>query len=135
MLTVRGRADAVGTSTGRSAMTSHRVLTRWTGFCPSCPEERPLLLVSHGPHGLRAWLSGAGPEDRTLSYSCGVCGRSEHVPATEEEDAAYDATLARWSDWDELVTVPVPAPRLGRVQVVTLPTHRVSPTDQLIPAA
>jgi hypothetical protein len=78
-----------------------RVLTRWTGFCASCPEERPLLLLSTGPHGLRAWLSGAGPEDRTLSYTCAVCGRSEHVPATEAEDAAYDAGLGRWLDWVE----------------------------------
>ena len=116
-------------------MTSHRVLTRWTGFCASCPDERPLLLVSHGPHGFRAWLSGAGVEDRTLSYSCGVCGRSEAVPATEAEDDLYDASLARWTDWDELVTVPVPAPRLGRVQIVTLPAQRVSPTDLLTTAA
>lgn len=79
----------------------HRVLTRWTGFCAGCPEESPLLLVSTGPHGLRAWLSGAGPEDRELSYACAVCGRVEHVPATEEEDAVYDAGLSRWPDWVE----------------------------------
>src|SRR4051812_25597002 len=82
-------------------MTTHRVITSWTGFCASCPEEQPLLLVESGPHGLRGWLSGAGAEDRTLSYSCAVCGRVEHVPATEEEDAAYDATLTRWPDWVE----------------------------------
>jgi hypothetical protein len=124
-------------------MTSHRVLTRWTGFCASCPDERPLLLVSHGPHGFRAWLSGAGAEDRALSYSCGVCGRTEPVPATEAEDDLYDASLARWTDWDELVTVPMPMPlptpmpatRLGRVQIVTLPVQRVSPTDLLTTAA
>src|SRR5689334_12057519 len=80
-------------------MITHRILTSWTGFCASCPVEQPLLLVSTGPHGLRAWLSGAGPEDRTLSYTCGVCGRLEHVPATEFEDEAYDAGLARWPDW------------------------------------
>jgi hypothetical protein len=82
-------------------MTTHRVITSWTGFCASCPVEQPLLLVETGPHGLRGWLSGAGPEDRTLSYACAVCGRVEHVPASEEEDAAYDATLVRWPDWVE----------------------------------
>jgi hypothetical protein len=90
-----------------SLMTSHRVLTSWTGFCASCPEERPLLLVSTGQHGLRAWLSGAGPEDRSLSYACSVCGRTEHVPATEAEDAVYDATLIRYPDWVEEPMVAV----------------------------
>ena len=122
-------------------MTSHRMIARWTGFCASCPDERPLLLVSHGPHGFRGWLSGAGVEDRTLSYSCGVCGRTEPVPATEAEDDLYDAALPRWSDWDELVTAPVPVPvavpaaRIGRVQIVHLPAHRVSPTDLVTTAA
>src|SRR3954454_24397808 len=82
-------------------MTTHRVITSWTGFCASCPVEQPLLLVQSGPHGLRGWLSGAGPEDRTLSHVCAVCGRVEHVPATEEEDASYDAPLVRWPDWVE----------------------------------
>jgi hypothetical protein len=111
-------------------MTSHRVLARWTGFCASCPEERPLLLVSTGPHGLSGWLSGAGPEDRRLSYSCGVCGRSEHVPDTEVADAVYDGTLLRWPDWVEELTASV-----ARFQVVTLPAQRVSPTDLVAVAA
>jgi hypothetical protein len=84
-----------------SDMSTHRVITRWTGFCASCPTDQPLLLVSEGPHGLRGWLAGAGPEDRELSYVCAVCGRVEPVPATEEEDDAYDATLTRWPDWVE----------------------------------
>lgn len=88
-------------------MTSHRILTRWTGFCASCPDESTLLLVSTGPHGFRAWLSGAGPEDRELSYTCAVCGRVEHVPATEDDDVVYDATLPRWPDWIEQVVEPV----------------------------
>ena len=108
-----------------------RLLARWTGYCASCHEESPLLLVSTGPHGVRAWLSGAGPEDRELSYACAVCGRVEHVPADEEADAAYDATLARWPD-----AVPAAAPaRPGTVRVVTLPVQRGSATDLLCPAA
>ncbi|MDX6217504.1 MAG: hypothetical protein QOG99_3088 [Frankiales bacterium] len=88
-------------------MSTYRVITSWTGFCASCPAEQPLLLVSHGPHGVRAWLSGAGHEDRTLSYACSVCGRVEFVPATEDEDVYYDATLARWPDWIEEAFEPV----------------------------
>ena len=87
-------------------MSSHRVLARWTGYCASCPVEQPLLLVSHGPHGFRGWLSGGGPEDRTLSYACGVCGRTEHVPATELEDELYDASMLRWPDWADESTAP-----------------------------
>lgn len=137
-------------------MTTHRVLTSWTGFCAGCPVEQPLLLVESGPHGLRAWLSGAGPEDRTLSYACAVCGRVEQVPATEEEDAAYDATLVRWPDWvaepaavvvDLAVSLPVvdpepvapvaavPAPRPAAVSIITLPRQRVAATDVLAAAA
>ena len=91
----------------RAMNPQHRVLARWTGFCAGCPEEAPLLLVSTGAHGLRAWLSGAGPEDRELTYTCAVCGRVEHVPASEEEDAVYDASLPRWPDWVEQVVEPV----------------------------
>jgi hypothetical protein len=91
-----------------TVMSNHRVITTWTGYCASCPTEQPLLLVSHGPQGLRGWLSGAGPEDRTLSYACGVCGRSEHVPLTESDDDTYDATLLRWPDWVEAAAVPAP---------------------------
>jgi hypothetical protein len=88
-------------------MSTYRVITTWTGFCASCPADQPLLLVSQGPHGVRAWLSGAGHEDRTLSYTCSVCGRVEFVPATEDEDVHYDATLARWPDWVEEAFEPV----------------------------
>jgi hypothetical protein len=82
-------------------MSSYHLLATWEGHCVPCDAERPLLLVEHGPRGLRAWLSGAGPEDRALSYTCGVCGRVEQVPLTEAEDAEYDATLARYPDWVE----------------------------------
>ena len=157
MVTQRDRLHAL-------CMPSHRIIARWTGFCASCPVEQPLLLVAHGPHGLRAWLAGAGPEDRTLSYSCQVCGRVEHVPATDAEDAGYDAGLLRWPDWVEQVVEPVmveafvaadvfgqaalelvsrpeapagavPAPRPASVRVVTLPVQRVSATDLLAAAA
>ncbi|MCU1599652.1 MAG: hypothetical protein JWO22_361 [Frankiales bacterium] len=145
-------------------MPSHRVIARWTGFCAACPVEQPLLLVSSGPHGLRSWLAGAGPEDRTLSYACQVCGRVEHVPGTEAEDATYDVGLLRWPDWVEQVVEPVmvaaftatddfgqaalalvsrpaapvavvPAPRPASVRVVTLPAQRVSVTDLVAAAA
>lgn len=114
------------------ASSQHRVLARWTGFCASCPEETPLLLVATGPHGFRAWLAGGSQEDTTLSYTCAVCGRVEHVPASEEEDAIYDASLVRWPDWEseveepELVapaSVEVPVrtfvPEIVRAEVVT----------------
>jgi hypothetical protein len=119
-------------------MNNHKVLARWTGYCASCPQERPLLLVSHGPHGFRGWLAGGGPEDRTLSYTCGVCGRDEHVPLTEDADAVHDATLLRWDDW---VAPPVPAPvvlpllRRPVVRVVTLPVPQVRATDLFLAAA
>ena len=119
-------------------MTQHRVLARWTGFCASCPEESTLLLVAAGPHGLRGWLAGGGPEDRTLSYVCAVCGRVEHVPATEAEDELYDASLLRWPDWEPealVVELPDVPRRPAVVTVVSLPMQRVSATDVLAAAA
>ena len=80
-------------------MSTYKLVATWSGFCAPCDTERPLLLVEEGPRGLRAWWGGVGAEQRTLSYACGVCGWTEHVPATEDEDAAYDATLLRWPDW------------------------------------
>lgn len=118
-------------------MSSYKVLAAWSGYCAPCATERPLLLVEHGPRGLRAWWSGVGAEQRTLSYACGVCGGIEHVPATEAEDADYDATLLRWPDWS-LVVLPdvVPAaPRRPVVTVASLPTQRVSVTDGPLIAA
>ena len=91
-------------------MSRYHLLATWEGFCASCDAERPLMLVEHGPRGLRAWLSGAGPEDRELSYACGLCGRVEQVPLTEAEDAEYDRTLLRWPDW-------VPTEVTGPVQM------------------
>ena len=130
-------------------------LAHYDGYCVSCDTEQPLVLVEHGPRGLRAWLAGIGPEDRSLSYCCRVCGRTEHVPLTEEEDAEHDATLLRWPDTflsvaPDVVELPeVPAlvvdpgdvfavaaarlqqPRRPVVTVVTLPRQRVSATDLL----
>ena len=128
-------------------------LASWDGFCASCDTEQPLVLVEHGPRGLRAWLAGVGPEDRSLSYCCLVCGRNEHVPLTEEEDEEYDASLARWPDTflepvAQVVVLPEPlvvpagdvyaaaAVRIVEqpvrkpvVTVITLPTQRVAATD------
>lgn len=87
-------------------MSSVAVVARWSGYCQPCDTDRPLVLTSHGQHGARAWLAGHGPEDRELAYSCEVCGRSEHVPATLALDEAYDATLPRWPDL-QLPDLPV----------------------------
>lgn len=109
----------------------HHLLTRYAGYCAGCAAERPLALVEVGPRGVRAWLAGVGPEDRALSYCCQVCGRNEHVPLTEAEDAAYDVTLARWPDFPlalrPQVPLALPRPR-PVVRVLTLPVDPVSPT-------
>ena len=117
------------------ASSQHRVLARWTGFCASCPEESPLLLVATGPFGFRGWLAGGSAEDRTLSYSCAVCGRVEHVPATEEEDAVYDASLSRWPDWEaeeleQLAPVAAFVPEIVPSEVVT---PELSAFEALVP--
>lgn len=93
-------------------MTEVALRASWTGYCASCAADRPLLLVARGPRGLLAWVNGVGPEDRSLSYCCGVCGRVEYVPRTEAEDRAYDLTLPRWPDW---VSDPLTLPRRGSV--------------------
>lgn len=79
---------------------SCKVLATWNGYCADCERDRPLVLVERGCFGLAAWLRGLGSEDRTLRYTCRVCGRVEYVPATEAEDARYDASLPRWADLD-----------------------------------
>lgn len=108
----------------------YHLLTRWNGYCAGCATERPLALVEAGPRGLRAWLAGIGPDDRALSYCCGVCGRVEHVPLTEAEDAEHDATLPRWPDLDLTApAVPAALPQQRPVvRVLTLPVAPVSPT-------
>jgi hypothetical protein len=85
----------------------HSPLAVFDGYCASCSTERPLVVIEHGPRGVSAWLAGVGPEDRTLSHTCRVCGRNEHVPLTEAEDEEYDHTLPRWPD---TVLADVPAP-------------------------
>lgn len=127
------------------------------GYCVRCDTERPLVIQSHGGHGLRAWLAGVGPEDRELSYTCRVCGQLEHVPLTDAEDDEYAATLPTWPDWTpvqipvlaqvpEPIEVPagdvfalaatrlalvrtIPAPRKPVVRMITLPGARVAATD------
>lgn len=137
----------------------HHALAFYTGYCAGCAQDRPLVLVEHGPRGARSWLAGSGAEDRTLSYCCRLCGRDEHVPLTEAEDAAYDATLMTWPDtflvdvaapttapWQaaqgdvfasavlRLVTTlqppaAIPAPRRPVVRVIHLASQRVGATD------
>lgn len=74
-------------------------LAHYAGYCVSCDTERPLVLMERGARGLRAWLSGVSHQDRSLSYTCLVCGRVEHVPQTEAEDREYEASFASWPDW------------------------------------
>jgi hypothetical protein len=60
-------------------------LARWTGWCDPCEIERPLVLTEAGERGVRAWLRGIGPEDRTLTLTCVVCGSWQDVPHYEDE--------------------------------------------------
>ncbi len=114
------------------------------GYCVGCDDEQPLVVTERGPRGLRAWLAGVGREDRTLSYTCRVCGQREQVPLTEAEDEEHAATLLCWPDWTPHVSpvaaaapvtaIPVtiiamPAPRAPLVHVLTLPVQRVHATD------
>jgi hypothetical protein len=78
-------------------------LAHYDGYCVTCDREQPLVLLERGARGLRAWLAGVSHQDRSLSYTCLVCGRVEHVPLTEAEDLEYDATLATWPDWSPVV--------------------------------
>ena len=116
----------------------HYPLVTFAGYCVSCDTERPLVVIEHGPRGLRTWLAGVGAEDRTLSHTCRVCGRNEHVPLTEAEDEEYDLTLLRWPDtFFDVVPLALPAPvvfdlprpRRPVVHVLTLPVERLLATD------
>jgi hypothetical protein len=78
-------------------------LAHHDGYCVSCDTEQPLVVMERGARGLRAWLSGISHADRTLSYTCLVCGRVEHVPLTEAEDLEYAATLPTWPDWNPVL--------------------------------
>ena len=85
-----------------SARSVYTTLAAYEGFCAGCcgdEDYAPLVITEHGPRGLRAWLSGVGPEDRELAYTCVTCGRIEHVPQTQAEDDEYAATLPLWTDW------------------------------------
>ena len=75
-------------------------LAYYDGYCARCQDDSPLVVAEEGPRGLRAWLSGVGPEDRALSYTCRTCGLREHVPFTDSEDDEYAGTLPTWPDWD-----------------------------------
>ncbi len=97
-------------------MTDVALIASWTGYCAGCrTDDRRLLLVQHGPRGVRAWLAGVDADNRSLSYCCAVCGRVEFVPATEAEDRAYDLTLPRWPDW-LAENDPLTLPRRGAEQ-------------------
>ncbi len=94
-------------------MTDVALIASWIGYCADChADDRRLLLVQRGPRGVRAWLAGVGPDNRSLSYCCSVCGRVEFVPATEAEDRAYDLALPRWPDW-ATENDPLTLPRRG----------------------
>jgi hypothetical protein len=67
-------------------MSKVKLLARWNGWCDPCETERPLLLTETGELGLRAWLRGVGPEDRSLLLTCAVCGEWQDVPFDEEDD-------------------------------------------------
>ena len=87
-------------------MSDVKRLARWTGWCDPCETERPLILTETGERGIRAWLRGIGPDDRTLTLICGVCGSWQHVPHDEDDDA-------------ETMTSPITAVRpLGAHQLV-----------------
>ena len=96
-------------------MSDVTVLARWTGWCDPCETERPLVLTETGERGLRAWLRGAGPQDRELTLTCGVCGEWQTVPHDEddlEEEGPLSSVLTAFRPLGarQVVVRPVFAP-------------------------
>ena len=87
-------------------MTNVKRVASWTGWCDPCETERPLVLTETGEHGIFAWLRGIGPEDRSLTLTCRVCGEWQLVP--------YDE-----ADVDEAIEAPAPAPLVAVTPVGT----------------
>ena len=110
-----------------------RELAAWNGFCLSCHDSRPLSLLETGARGLRAWWAGTGVEDRTLDLTCRICGHLEPVYATEQEDAAYDATLVRWPDSAMDFSI-IPAAFAEKARLWTDPAAEVLP-EAVVPGA
>ena len=87
-------------------MTNVKRVASWTGWCDPCETERPLVLTETGERGIFAWLRGIGPEDRSLTLTCRVCGEWQLVP--------YDE-----ADVDEAIEAPAPAPLVAVTPVGT----------------
>jgi hypothetical protein len=117
-------------------------LARYDGYCVSCDREQPLVLMERGARGIRAWLSGMSHHDRSLSYTCLVCGRVELVPLTDAEDVEYEATLSTWPDWSPAgqpvaaldgapaaLDLRLPPTRKAIVTIARLPVQPVRATD------
>ena len=110
---------------GRLADSVRRVAS-WDGWCSPCGLERPLVLCERGPRGLRAWVRGVGPEDRTLVLSCVVCGAGQLVPRDEADDPEVVLTAEPEAPAEAGVeddrAEPAPAERLApRAATAALP--------------
>lgn len=115
-------------------MSDVKRLARWNGWCDSCATERPLVLTETGERGLRAWLRGIGPEDRSLTLTCIICGVWQSVPYDEAdapaEVAAAPAVALHPLGLLQVVVRPatasvpaVPAPRQPAAPVNLPPVH------------
>ena len=113
---------------------SVRHVASWDGWCSPCTRpDRPLVLTRSGPFGLRAWLTGAGDDERCLLLTCRVCGQWQVVPRREEDDpqvvveeqaqeAVAEALAAAQS------AVPAQA-AVGEVVAAAQPAVAAQPTD------